>query len=116
MSAVLLAHFLTFCIGLPFVFLTRPAFTVSALVSLAVLGVFQLGIPYVLLAHASGWCPPLICALLGAVEPLLNPVWVAIFNGELPGAWALVGGCIVIAAVTALCVCDTKEETVTHGS
>ena len=77
---------------------------------LLALGVFQLGIPYVLLAHASGWCPPLICALLGALEPLLNPVWVAIFDGELPGLPALIGGLIVIIAVTALCIHDAREE------
>ena len=77
---------------------------------LLILGIFQLGLPYVLLAHASGWCPPLICALLGALEPLLNPLWVALFDGERPGTTALIGGMIVIAAVTALCIFDAREE------
>lgn len=110
MSAVLLAHGLTFLVGLPFVFTTHPAASAPAVICLVALGVFQLGIPYVLLAHGSGWCPPLICALLGALEPLLNPVWVAVFDGELPGLWALAGGVIVIAAVTALCIYDAKRE------
>ena len=110
MSAVLTAHALTFLIGLPAVFTTRPEFTAPAVTSMLILGVFQLGIPYVLLAHASGWCPPLICALLGALEPLLNPLWVAIFDGEVPGLAALVGGVIVIAAVTALCIYDARRE------
>jgi drug/metabolite transporter (DMT)-like permease len=110
MSAVLIAHFLTFLIGIPAAIATRPVVTAPALICLLALGVFQLGIPYVLLAHASGWCPPLICALLGALEPLLNPVWVAIFDGELPGVPALIGGLIVIAAVTALCIYDAREE------
>ena len=110
MSAVLLAHGLTFLVGLPFVFTTHPAVSATAVICILALGVFQLGIPYVLLAHGSGWCPPLVCALLGALEPLLNPVWVAIFDGELPGLWAMVGGVIVIAAVTALCIYDAREE------
>ena len=110
MSAVLLAHALTFLVGIPATIATRPVVTAPALVCLLVLGVFQLGIPYVLLAHASGWCPPLICALLGALEPLLNPVWVAIFDGEIPGVMALIGGVVVIAAVTALCIYDAREE------
>lgn len=110
MSAVLLGHTLTFLVGLPALVTTRPDFTPVSLVSLIALGVFQLGIPYVLLAHASGWCPPLICSLLGALEPLLNPVWVAIFDGEKPGIPALIGGVIVIAAVTALCIYDAREE------
>ena len=110
MSAVLLAHVMTFLVGLPAVFTTRPSFTVPSVVSILVLGVLQLGIPYVLLAHASGWCPPLICGLLGALEPLLNPLWVAIFDGETPGIPSLIGGVIVIAAVTALCIYDAREE------
>ncbi len=110
MSAVLIGHALTFLVGLPAIIATRLAFSAPALLSLLALGIFQLGIPYVLLAHASGWCPPLICALLGALEPLLNPLWVAIFDGERPGVPALIGGLIVIGAVTALCVYDARKE------
>jgi len=110
MSAVLIGHALTFLVGVPAAIATRPAVSAAALLSLLALGIFQLGIPYVLLAHASGWCPPLICALLGALEPLLNPLWVAVFDGERPGATALIGGVIVIAAVTALCIFDAREE------
>ncbi len=110
MSAVLIGHVLTFLIGVPAAAATRPVLSAPALLSLLALGVFQLGIPYVLLAHASGWCPPLICALLGAIEPLLNPLWVALFDGEVPGITALIGGVIVIAAVTALCIYDAREE------
>ncbi len=108
MSAVLLGHAMTFLVGVPAAIATRPAVGTTALICLFALGVFQLGIPYVLLAHAAGWCPPLICSLLGALEPLLNPLWVAIFDGEKPGTASLIGGVIVIAAVTALCL--AKEE------
>ena len=110
MSAVLIGHALTFLIGIPATAAAPPPLTAPALLSLLALGIFQLGIPYVLLAHASGWCPPLICALLGALEPLLNPLWVALFDGERPGTTALIGGLIVIAAVTALCIFDAREE------
>ena len=110
MSAVLIGHGLTFLVGIPATAATRPALSAAALICLLALGIFQLGIPYVLLAHAAGWCPPLICALLGALEPLLNPLWVAIFDGERPGAEALIGGVIGIAAVTALCIYDAREE------
>ena len=39
-------------------------------------------------------------SLLSALEPLLNPVWVLLFDGEKPGPMALIGGAVVIAAVT----------------
>jgi drug/metabolite transporter (DMT)-like permease len=55
-----------------------------------------------------------MCSLIGAVEPLLNPVWVFIFDGEHPGPWALVGGIIVIVTITCWCMAGggtRKEET-----
>ena len=99
-SAVLLGQGFTFLCGLPAVVLTKPVFTLSALGCILVLGVFQLGISYILFVKASVYCPPLACALLAALEPLLNPVWVLLFYGERPGPWALVGGVIVVTAVT----------------
>lgn len=49
-------------------------------------------------------CPPLVCSLLGAVEPLLNPVWVFLFDGKAPGPFALMGGAVVIVSVTVWCI------------
>lgn len=110
MSAVELGHILTFLVGLPVLLFTPLAFSWRIGLSMLTLGVLQLGIPYVLLAHASGWCPPLICSLLGALEPLLNPLWVAIFDGEIPGLLALLGGVIVIASIVVWYVRDERME------
>ena len=74
--------------------------TPTALTALVTLGVFQLGLSYVLYVKASKFCPPLACCLLGAVEPLLNPVWVFLFNGERPGVFALLGAVVVIVSIT----------------
>ena len=104
MSATLIAHGLTFLVGLPFTFVYPPELSAAPVACILVLGVVQLGIPYVLLGRASGACPPLACSLLGAVEPLLNPVWVFIFDGEAPGLWALIGGVVVVATITVWCV------------
>lgn len=104
MSAILIAHGLTFLVGLPFTFVYPPELSAAPVACILVLGVVQLGIPYVLLGRASGACPPLACSLLGAVEPLLNPVWVFIFDGEAPDLWALIGGVVVVATITVWCV------------
>lgn len=100
MSYVFLGQSFTFLFGLPFLFLYPPVITASSALCLVVLGVFQLGIPYVLVALSAEHCPPIAQSLLSALEPLLNPVWVLLFAGEKPGPMALVGGVIVIAAVT----------------
>lgn len=100
MSSILIADALTFLAGLPFTFTTSPSLTPTAVLVVILLGILQLGIPYILLAKAAEHCPPLACCLLGAVEPLLNPLWVFLLNGEAPGARALCGGAVVIFTIT----------------
>lgn len=103
-SGILIGQTLTFLVGLPFVIATRPEFTAVTTLSILILGVFQLGISYILYVESSKYCPPLACSLLGAAEPLLNPVWVLIFDGERPGIFALIGGVIVVVSITIWCV------------
>ena len=109
-SAILIGQSFTFLVGLPFVFLTKPVFTGAALASILVLGVFQLGISYILYAKAAENCPPLACCLLGALEPMLNPVWVFLFDGERPGLFALIGAVIVIGSITVWTVLGQRKE------
>lgn len=110
-SAALNGQLFTFLVGLPFIIAMKPEFTPSATLCILILGVFQLGISYILYVKASEYCPPLACCLLGALEPLLNPVWVLIFDGERPGVFALVGGVVVIVSITVWTVFGNKKET-----
>ena len=117
-SGILIGQSLTFLVGLPFIIATRPEFTPIATLSILILGVFQLGISYVLYVESSKYCPPLACSLLGAAEPLLNPVWVLIFDGERPGVFALIGGVIVVASITVWCIFGQEkpaEQTAAAG-
>lgn len=108
-SAIIIGQGLTFLIGLPFILRDGLVFTPAIIASILTLGIFQLGLSYILYVKASKYCPPLACCLLGALEPLLNPVWVAIFDGERPGVWALIGGVIVVASITVWLATDKKD-------
>ncbi len=114
-SAVLIGQIFAFLVGLPFCLGGKLTLTPTAVISILVLGVFQLGISYILYAKSADYCPPLACCLLGALEPLLNPVWVFLFNGERPGLFALVGAVIVIAAITVWCIAGTKTKETEHA-
>lgn len=109
-SGVLNGQVITFFVGLPFFLLTEPVITVGAVSSIIILGVFQLGLAYVLYVKSSKYCPPLACCLLGAVEPLLNPIWVLIFDGEKPGLFAFIGGIIVIVSITLWCIFGKEQS------
>jgi drug/metabolite transporter (DMT)-like permease len=98
LESVLLGNYLTAIIGLPFMFQGAPG--VSSWLSLILLGVFQLGLSYVLYSTAIKYITALEAALVPVIEPILNPVWVFLFIGEAPGRYALFGGLVVLAAVT----------------
>lgn len=103
-SGILNAQILAFLVGLPFFLFTGTEITGTSVICIVILGVIQLGLPYVLYIKATKYCPPLACSLLSTIEPLLNPVWVFIFDGERPGMFALIGGVVVIVSITVWCV------------
>jgi len=96
-SAVLLGNLLTMMIGLPFA-VGRPL-PVSQAAVLVVLGVVQLGIPYIHYSVAIRRVNALEAIFIPMIEPILNPLWVALKRGEVPGRWSLLGGALVLGAV-----------------
>ncbi len=110
MGSMLLGHVFTAVIGLPFAFFTPVELSAPALGALLVLGVVQLGIPYMLLVKAQEHCSPLAANLLSVVEPILNPVWVFLFDGETPGLFALLGAAVVIVTITLWSVDQTRRN------
>jgi len=68
---------------------------------LLVAGVVQLGVPTVLYGKAIPHVRAIEAILIPVIEPVLNPVWVWLLVGEVPSGWALLGGAMVVGAVTA---------------
>ena len=96
-AAVVLGNVFAFLLCLPFalpVVSMRPA---DAAIVLA-LGVFQIGLAYVLLNHGLRHVGALEASLLLLAEPVLNPLWAWLVHGERPSAWTLAGGAVIVAA------------------
>ena len=98
LESVLMGNILTALIGLPFMFQRAPGG--STWVGLILLGVFQLGLSYVLYSEAIKRITALEAILVSVVEPILNPIWVLLVMHEAPGRWAVLGGVVVLGAVT----------------
>jgi len=108
MDAILLGNIFTAAVGIPFMFQSYPPSS-STVLTLMLMGVVQLGLPYILFALAIKSVSALDAALIPVIEPVLNPIWVFLLIGEVPGKWAITGGVIVLAAVTYRCVFTTVK-------
>lgn len=93
----LIGNILVFVIGLPFFFKSVPS--PNSIWGLLILGVFQLGISYILYTTAIKYVSAVEAILIPIIEPLLNPIWVFMFTGEAPGSYAFLGGSIVIITI-----------------
>ena len=70
-----------------------------SLAILLFLGIVQLAVAYALFVRGLRHVTATQASLVGMLEPICNPIWVFLFLGEAPGAYALAGGAIVLAAV-----------------
>ena len=65
------------------------------------LGIFQIGIAYILMTKGMRSVPALEASLLLLLEPVSSAMWALLVHGEQPGNWSL-AGCMLILASTLL--------------
>ena len=106
-ESIILGNLLAFLIGLAWI-VRAPALAPAGWTSLALLGVAQLGASYWLYARAIRHVTALEAVLIPVLEPILNPVWVLIAVGERPAPFALLGGAVVLGAVTLRAVASIR--------
>ncbi len=94
--------------GLPFLF-RESDFSAAPVISLLILGVFQVAVAYILLTIGLKTTPSVTASLVSGIEPVLNPILVAVFYGEKMGALALVGAAIVIGGVVGYNILKQNE-------
>jgi drug/metabolite transporter, DME family len=83
---------------LPLVWFTL-ALSFGETILLAVMGIVQLGIPYWLFCRAVQKIPIQEASLIVLIEPVLNPLWVAIAVGEVPSVATLIGGGLILLSL-----------------
>lgn len=96
-------------LGLPFLWAERDFSAVPVLCAL-LLGVFQLGLSYILMAKGLEKTPPVTANLITAIEPILTPVWVALAFGETLSPAALLGAGLVIFGIVRYQLCAARTR------
>jgi drug/metabolite transporter, DME family len=86
-----------FCI--PFLF-SMDILSFSDLWMVSFLGIFQIGLAYAIFTYGLKRVLAIEASLISLIEPVLNPVWVFLGYGEIPSLSAILGGIIIISAIT----------------
>src|SRR5262249_3659670 len=107
-ESVILGNIIAALAGLPFALESMPG--PSSCIGIILLGVIQLGLPYLFYAKAIRHVTALEAVLIPVIEPILNPLWVLLLTGERPGLSAIAGGFIVIGSVVARGVLSARRK------
>lgn len=96
--AVFWGNLFTVIIALPFI---RGGVTdFNGFIPVLIMGLFQLGLSYILYAYAIQRVSSMQAAVIPSIEPVLNPIFVFFIIGEAPSLPAVIGGIFILGAVT----------------
>ncbi|MCL2698338.1 MAG: DMT family transporter [Oscillospiraceae bacterium] len=114
-QALLLGFGINAIIGLPFVFIQVTA-DIIAWIAVLVLGIVQVGFAYIFFSIGIKRTPALLACLITAMEPVLNPIWVAaatslfFAEAEVPGAFQAAGGAVIVLTVICYNIWLERQE------
>ncbi len=74
-------------------------FSAPVLLAVFILGSVQVGLAYIFFTTGTKYTGPVTASIINAIEPVLNPILVAVFYGETLGPFSLIGAAIVLFGV-----------------
>lgn len=98
-NTIFYGNILIFLICLPSI-LEIQSVSASDIWMTSFLGIFQIGLAYAIFSFGLQRVYAIEASLLSMIEPVLNPVWVLIGYGEVPSFFAVIGGVIIISAIS----------------
>ncbi|MGH7628861.1 MAG: DMT family transporter [Gemmatimonadales bacterium] len=109
LGAVVIGNLIAFagCLPLALPLGSHPASDWSTILYL---GSIQIGLAYVFVTSALRELPVFEASLILLLEPALNPLLTWLVHGEIPGAWALAGGAVILAATTVKAWADSRLD------
>ena len=77
---------------------------------IVVVGLVQVGLAYVFFANGIKRTSALLAVLTTALEPILNPIWVALATPQRPGRFALFGGIIIVLSIVGYNIWELQRK------
>ena len=109
LSSVFMGHLITACMTI-FCLKNVAGISSQTILLIAILGIFQAGLGYTLLTLGLKKCEPLTGSLMACIEPVLNPILVAVFYGEYMNIKQIIGCMIVIGSIVAYNIYTSKKK------
>lgn len=107
-SSILISQIASIVLFTPWL-MTETDFRPVNFILVILLGVFQLGLAYIFFVKGLDRVSPVAASLTSTIEPILNPIWVALFYGETLSLIAIIGAAIVILSATAYNVSNARQ-------
>ena len=98
LSSVFLGQLLCGIVLSPLV-IKETDFSAPVLWSVFFLGAVQVGLAYIFFTYGTKYIDPLTASIINAIEPILNPLLVAVFYGEKLGPLSFIGAAIVLFGI-----------------
>ncbi len=96
-------------VGLPWLLSPAADWSGPAVLGVLAIGFVQFGAAYVFMAEGLMSTPPLTASLISMIEPILNPIWVALIVHETIGPLSLAGALIVVTGVIGYNLLKARE-------
>ena len=113
LSSVFLGQLLCGIVLSPLV-LKETDFSAPVLWSVFFLGAVQVGLAYIFFTYGTKYIDPLTASIINAIEPILNPLLVALFYGEMLGPLSFIGAAIVLFGILYYNIKGAEAGTARH--
>ena len=110
-SSLLLSYLMNIAIGIWYL-PSEPDQSPEVWLLVIVLGTAQFSLGYILLSKGLDSVSPVTASLTSTLEPILNPILVAVFYGEMIGWMSVLGAALVLGSALIYNLIQIKKESV----
>lgn len=114
-SSLLLSNLCSVVVGIP-AYVAETDYSIEIWFFMVLLGVVQFGLSYIFLSKGLDKVSPVAASLTSTIEPILNPLLVAVFCEETVGKTAFLGALLVVGGATVYNVRQAAKKTVATSS
>ena len=108
-GAMALSHLITAVVCMPFVIQSGVP-SLKSIFFLLLVGIVSIGIPSILYTIGIRNVRALTASFITMLEPLLNPLWVIIFAGEVPSTKTILGGILILGFIMIRSIIQNRKK------